>query len=127
MRSIILKLHLVIALLAGALLIVLGVTGSVMAFEPELDHLLHRSLWHVTPPPQTGRKSLEELGVAASRTRSDEHPSGYLLSTSPDLAYQVLFRGRSVFVNPFTGDVLGVRAAGPDVLSRIHQLHLRLL
>lgn len=127
MRSIILTLHLVVALLAGALLIVLGVTGSVMAFEPELDHLLHRSLWQVTPPAQTDRKSLEELGVAASRTQSDERPTGYLLSTSPDLAYQVLFRGRSVFVNPFTGDMLGVRAAGPDLLSRVHQLHLRLL
>ena len=125
MRAAILKLHLVVALAAGVFLIVLGVTGSIMAFEPELDHALHRSLWHVAAQPTP--KTLEELGAAAARSQPGLRPVGYLLSTSPDLAYQVLFRGRSVFVNQYTADLLGVRESGPDLLSRIHQLHLRLL
>src|SRR5262249_8131761 len=67
MRRIILKLHLVAALAAGAFLAVLGVTGAIMAFEPELDHLLHRPLWHVTP--QGAPRTLAELGDAASKTQ----------------------------------------------------------
>ena len=130
MRRAILTLHLIVALVAGAFLVVLGTTGSIMAFEPELDHLLHRQLWRVpdqSMPTPPGRKSLEELGAAASKAQHGEQPIGFLMSTSPDLAYQVLFRGRSVFVDQYTGAVLGVRASGPDFLSRVHQLHLRLL
>jgi len=125
MRLTILTLHLVVALAAGAFVVVLGVTGGIMAFEPELDHVLHRDLWYVTPRSTT--KTLEELGAAASASQSGERVNGYLLSTSPNLAYQVLFRGRSVFVDQYTGRVIGVRASGPDFLSRVHQLHLRLL
>ena len=65
-RRLILNLHLFIALLAGAFLIVFGVTGSIMAFEPELDHVLHARVSYVTPqgPPKT----LAELGAAAAST-----------------------------------------------------------
>jgi uncharacterized iron-regulated membrane protein len=125
MRRIILNLHLVIALAAGTFIVVLGTTGSIIAFEPELDHLLHRQLWHVTP--QDAPRTLAELGDVASKSQQGQRPSGYLLSASPDLAYQVLFRGRAVFVDQYSGAVLGVRASGPDFLSRVHQLHLRLL
>ena len=125
MRRIVLRLHLIVALAAGAFVIVLGATGSIMAFETELDHLLHRRLWHVVP--QGSPRSLAALGESAAASQNGEAPTGYALSTSPDLAYQVLFRGRSVFVDQYSGAVLGVRPAGPDFLSRVHQLHLRLL
>jgi uncharacterized iron-regulated membrane protein len=125
MRRIILKVHLVAALAAGVFLAVLGLTGAIMAFEPELDHLLHRPLWHVAPEGAT--RTLAELGDAASKTQDGQRPTGFLLSTEPDLSYQILFRGRSVFVDQYRGTVLGERASGPDFLSRVHQLHLRLL
>ena len=38
MRKLLLNLHLYSALIAGAFIIILGLTGSVMAFEPEIDH-----------------------------------------------------------------------------------------
>jgi len=124
-RAFVLRLHLIVALAAGVFLAVFGITGGIMAFEPELDHLLHARLSYVTPAGSA--KSLAELGAAAATAVPDGRVAGYLLSASPDLSYQVLFRGRSVFVNQYTGQVLGIREAGPDVLSRVHQLHLRLL
>src|SRR5260221_1734123 len=125
MRRAILTLHLIGALVAGVFLVVLGTTGSIMAFEPELDHLLHRQRSYVTP--QSTTRTLEELGAVASRPQAGERPRGSLLATSPNLSYQVLFPTRVVFVDPHTGAVLGERANAPDFLSRVHQLHLRLL
>ena len=52
-RRLILNLHLFIALIAGAFMVILGVTGSIMEFEPELDRSLHPQLSYVTP----GRRS----------------------------------------------------------------------
>lgn len=125
MHRVLLRLHLIAALAAGAFLAVFGITGSIMAFEPELDHLLHRRESYVTP--QGTPKSLAALATAASTALPAAKATGYLLSASPDLSYQVLFGSRRVFVDQYTGAVLGVRDAGPDFLARVHQLHLRLL
>ena len=40
MRKLIFNLHLYLALIAGVFVVILGVTGGIMAFEPELDHVL---------------------------------------------------------------------------------------
>src|SRR5579864_5539695 len=125
MRSFIFLLHLTVALVAGAFVVILGVTGSILAFEPELGHVLNRRLSYVAR--QDSPRSLAELGAAASAAVPGQRVTGYLLSTSPTVSYQVAFRGRLAFVNQYTGEVLGVRDLGPDLLSRIHQLHLRLL
>jgi len=125
MRQIILNVHLALALIAGVFLLVFGITGSIMAFEPELDHVLHARVSYVTPAGEP--KSLAELGARAAVRMPGQRVTGYLLSVSPDLSWQVLFGRRGVFVNQYTGEVLGERDPGPDFLSRVHQLHLRLL
>jgi len=125
MRRVIQRLHLIVASIAGVFLVVLGITGAIMAFEPELDHLLHWRLWHVTPAGLP--LSLAQLGATAARAVPGAHISGYILSSSPDLSWQVLLGGRVAYINQYTGDVLGVVPNGPDFLSRVHQLHLRLL
>jgi uncharacterized iron-regulated membrane protein len=127
MRRWLLTLHLTVALVAGAFLLVLGITGSIMAFEVELSHVLNRQLWYVTP--QNTRLSLAQLGEAASATPAAAglKATGYSMSPAADLSAQVQFRGLTVYVNPYTGAVLGSRVPAPDFMSRVHQLHLRLL
>jgi uncharacterized iron-regulated membrane protein len=65
MRSLIFNLHLLVALTAGTFVAILGVTGSIMEFEPEFDLLLHLQLSYITP----GEKilSLGEIGDIISR------------------------------------------------------------
>lgn len=125
MRRRILQLHLIIASVAGVFLLILGVTGSIMAFEPELWHAMHPHLSYVTP--SGAPLPLATLGEAAKRASPDTPIAGYGLSVSPDLSYQVNLRGRVAYVNQYTGEILGVIQNGPDFLSRVHQLHLRLL
>ena len=125
MRRALLKLHLVLALLAGAFLLVLGVTGSIMAFEPELDHLLHARRSYVRP--HGSPLALTALADVASAALPGQRVTGYVLSASPDLSYQVLMGRRAVYVDQYTGQVLDIREPVPDLLSRVHQLHLRLL
>jgi uncharacterized iron-regulated membrane protein len=125
MRRIVLQLHLIVALVSGLFLVVVGLTGAVMAFEPELDHLLHSRVSYVTP--SGAPKPLVELAAVASRVVPGQRVTGYLLPVSPNLSTQVLFGRRGVLVNQYSGAVLGIREAGPDLLARIHQLHIRLL
>jgi uncharacterized iron-regulated membrane protein len=123
-RRLVLQLHLILASVAGVFLVILGVTGSIMAFEPELWHVMHPHLSYVMP--SAAPLPLAALGEAAKRASPDAPITGYGLSGSPNLSYQVNLRGRVAYVNQYTGEVLGVIPNGPDVLGRVHQLHLRL-
>jgi uncharacterized iron-regulated membrane protein len=127
MRKVLLKLHLCTALIAGIFIVLLGVTGSIIAFEQELDHLLHAKLSYVRP--QARPLSLAEISAVISKEFPGERVSAYGLSTLPGLSYQVGLNRGTAYVNQYTGEILGVRQ-GPDAINRVlnfvHQLHLRL-
>ncbi len=128
-RKLLFNLHLYTALITGAFIVILGLTGSVMAFEPEIDHLRHWKLAYVTPQPPV--LSLAEISAAVSKAFPGAHIVDYGLSTSPGLSYQIALQRRgTVYINQYTGAVLGIRV-GPDFMdvlqNNIHQFHLRLL
>src|ERR1051326_3394640 len=128
MRKVVLKLHRWIALIGGFFIVVLSLTGSIMAFEQEIDHLVH---WKVTYVTEGSRMlSLADITAIVTRAFPGEAIRGYNISTSREISYQVATRKRTVFVNQYNGEILG-NMAEPDRLTKflgdIHQLHLRLL
>src|SRR5690242_20589889 len=125
MRRLLFTLHLSLALAAGVFVLILGFTGAIMAFETELDHVLHARLSYVKP--QGRAMSLAEIGAVVAKAFPGEKIGGYSIATDPGLSYGVALRRGLVAVNPYTGEILGVRQGGPDFLARVHQLHLRLL
>src|SRR5204862_2184195 len=76
--------------------------------------------------PEGSPRSLADLAARATAAFPGKPVVTYGLSASPDLAWSVNVGGTIVFVNEYTGEILGTRA-GPTWLSQIHQLHLRLL
>jgi uncharacterized iron-regulated membrane protein len=124
MRRLIVKIHLMIALIGGVFMVVLALTGSVIAFEPELDRLLHSDISYVKP---AGRSlSLAEIGAVVSRKYPGEPIVAYLPSPSSDLAAEVILSRGIVAVNPYTREILGVRTRGRTFLGFVRALHVRL-
>ena len=78
-------------------MVILGVTGSITEFEPELDRSLHPQLSDVTPGRQ--ELSLSEIGDAVSRRFGGEPVVAYLPSLSPNLSSQVLLPSGIAYVN----------------------------
>ena len=124
-RRILLYVHLTLALAAGVFVLIFAVTGSIMAFEPELEHLSRPHLFYVHP--QGTPKSLAEISASISQQYPGARVAQYLLPSSPDLAYQALVpQHGAVHINQYTGEILGVRPLAVDWLGRVHQFHLRL-
>jgi uncharacterized iron-regulated membrane protein len=123
-RKLLLSIHLSIALIAGVVIVILGVTGSIIAFEPELDHLLHPRLSYVSPG--TRLRSLTEIGALVSKQFGGEPIIAYLPSTSPGIASEVVVPTGIVSVNQYTGEVLGVRTRGQTFLGLARAVHVRL-
>src|SRR5438105_14419299 len=115
MRMFLYKLHLYAGLIAGIFIVIFGLTGSIMAFEPEIDHLLHWKLAYVTPH---GRAlSLSEIGAAIAKAYPGEPIRGFELSTTPGLSYHVALPRRFLYVNQYTGEVLGDSEYGMHFLA----------
>ena len=132
LRKLILNVHLWIGMVACLLLFLLGTTGAILVFEYPLDHLLNRSMAYVTPQPQ--RLPLTDLAANVKKAYPDVRVVSAELSASspsPDLAYTFgVMHGKKrlqVFVNQYTGQVLGIRDGSTTVMQRIHQLHTSLL
>jgi uncharacterized iron-regulated membrane protein len=124
MRKLILRLHLIIALVGGIFIVMLGLTGSIMAFEPELSRLQHWSIANVRP--HGAPLTLEAIANALRKASPNRDINGYFLSDRPDLSYAVLSEDQLVYVDQYSGQVLGTVNRGMDFLGFVHQLHIRL-
>jgi uncharacterized iron-regulated membrane protein len=125
MRHNILKLHFFLALVAGLVITTLGITGAIMAFEPEIDHLQHRALMDVTPAGTA--HSLADVIGAVAQAFPGSPASAVTLGSSNARAYAVSTRSGQIYVDPYTLAIKGVRPNGVDWLANVHQMHLRLL
>lgn len=126
MRNLLLKLHLFGTLVAGTFIVILGLTGSIMAFESEIDRLFNPSLFDIAAQPQAALP-LAGLAAAVQRRFPGKSIDGFQLPRHPGTAHVVYVdSGTAVFVNGYTGAILGTRR-GTTLLTRIHQLHTHLL
>jgi len=106
-------------------MVILGATGSIIAFEPELDRLLHPDLSYVR---STGSiLSLAEIGDAVSQKYGGEPIVAFLPSASPHVPTEVIVPRGIVSVNQYTGEVLGVRTRGRTFLGFVRAIHVRLV
>jgi uncharacterized iron-regulated membrane protein len=128
-RGVLLRVHLWLGLAAAIFLAILGLTGSVMAFETDIDHWLHPELFYV----RVGARTLpeQELIRVAERRFAPARVAAVRVLRQPNLARVIQTTdGRSVFVNPYDGSVLGTVRGGftvDGILGLIHQIHLRLV
>lgn len=128
LRTALFNIHLWLGLSAGVFIALLGITGSIMAFEPEIEHAWHPHLWYVTSPPGTRPLTLAQIGAAVRQAFPGDTISAYQVATKPGLSDQVGLSGSVVFVHPYSGAILGrVQFGGFDLLNLIHQLHTHLL
>ncbi len=120
-RTAIFWLHLAAGVTAGAVILVMSVTGVLLAFERQITEWADRSApGHQVeaPAPGTARLPVETLIGGASGTPSAP-PSGVTVQSDPTAPVAVsLGRDKTVFVNPYTGKVLG--GGSPKVRAFFH-------
>ncbi len=126
-RSLWVSVHRWSGIILGVLVVLIGVTGSLLIYEDELDTLLNPDLFRVQP----GETYLpyDEIIAAAAAVSPDHLQPGYLsrLDDSPARPVVVTLQGDTseevqVFINPYTAEVLGTRS-GLSSMALIRRLH----
>ncbi|MBM4200189.1 MAG: hypothetical protein FJ189_02765, partial [Gammaproteobacteria bacterium] len=147
-RQLWLTIHLYLGLAAGLVFVIAGVTGTAIAFGEDLDAWLNADLMTVVAPTEglRARRPVDELFEAARSTMpADASPMYLRLPREPERAVSLSYGTTSaafpedmdhfeVFVDPYTGQVIGQRVqniagapfSGP-LMGLLVELHYNLL
>ncbi|HEY2153526.1 MAG TPA: PepSY-associated TM helix domain-containing protein [Vicinamibacterales bacterium] len=129
MRDIFLKVHLVLGLVAAAFLLILSVTGTMMAFEHDIERWIDPALWRASVAEH---QLTEDVLVAAVQAQfAPAHVVSIQVSPRADVVHVMRMSDQaSVYVDQWSGRVtrrvVGTTRA-QDWIGYVHQLHLRLL
>ena len=112
-RTLIFWLHLVAGLVAGVIVFVMSVTGVLLAYERQIV-AWSDSAFRVEPPSSDAmRLDVESLLASVRTAETSAVPAGITLRADPKAPATVSFgRDKTLFVNPYTGAVLGEATKG---------------
>src|SRR5258708_4121452 len=129
MRRVLLKFHLFLGVSGGVFLVILGLTGSVIAFENDLDHWLHPGLWYVGRGPRT--MPAQDLIDRVNGSHAPAHVMAVQHFRDERLVRAMrMSDGTTVLISPYDGHVTGQFKEPSDTVryvGYIHQLHMRLV
>ncbi len=124
-RWLFLKLHLWIGLGAGLIMTFVAVTGAMLSFGEEFDRLMNPAM--MTVSPQGPLLSTGQLIDAFEKANPGQRPQGFGLMHSATAAPYAIVRTERVYINPYTGQILGKRDVRAGWLRVVHNLHTSLL
>lgn len=130
MRRTLLKIHLYLGLAACVFLAILSLTGAVITFENELNQAVNPWLLKVEPeasplPWETVRKSVEQQ-APAWRVQRIYMPADPADSTYVRLVSRSNAQTAEIYVNQYTGAILGWKQKANQLLWKIHEIHINL-
>jgi uncharacterized iron-regulated membrane protein len=132
LRSLVFQLHRYIGLFVGLILAIVGLTGSLLVFTHELDGIvIQQQFGQVVTQKQTLPLSAIAAKIeTAYRDRPDLKIAQFDLHPHAK-TYRIRLIDKEdkhleVFVNPYTGDILGDRSRDSAFFSRVVELHYSL-
>ncbi|MBC5772824.1 PepSY domain-containing protein [Pontibacter sp. KCTC 32443] len=126
MRKLILQLHLWVGLTAGAILSVVGITGSVYVFQPELTALLYADLYQSS---NQGAKIVDARSIVKTAEKQFDGKVSNIFFPLRELEnYIVKIDGKKefIFYDGATGLYLGEMAKRRGVMEDVLEIHREL-
>lgn len=106
-RKVLFWLHLIAGIVAGVVILVMSVTGVLLAYERQMVAWAD-SEYRVVVPAEAKRLPVEELLAKVKAVETNAVPSG--ITVKADAAAPVTFsfgREKSLLVDPYSGEVIG--------------------
>lgn len=129
LRQIWRRLHLWIGIAAGAVFVLLGLTGSALVYQDEILHLLYPEVMHVAAQPKTALPSqLIAAAQGASSAGSRVNILRYPETAGRSLQAVIIPPGgmrQTLLLDPYTARVIGPLPAG--IFPWLFELHANLL
>lgn len=123
------KWHLYLGIIAGAIVAFVGVTGSILVFQDEIDRALNPDLFVVVA--QKKKMPIEDI-VPLIKAKNPKLKIDYLFLgdiKNPNEAYSItnLKTEEQTFINPYNGEISGKRIYTSSFIRVVTELHRTLL
>jgi uncharacterized iron-regulated membrane protein len=108
LRKIIFWCHLPVGVIAGIVILIMCVTGVLLAYEKQITSWADTRGYRSAPPTVETRHLPVDSLLAKARETRGSNPSGITLKSDPAAPAEIAFgREATLFVNPYSGQVLG--------------------
>lgn len=108
LRKIIFWCHLPVGVIAGVVILIMCVTGVLLSYEKQITAWADTRGYRSAPPtPETQHLPVETLITKARESRG-ETPTAVTMKSDPSAPAEIAFgRETTIFVNPYSGAILG--------------------
>jgi uncharacterized iron-regulated membrane protein len=134
LRDIVFYLHQYIGFFVGLVLVIVGLTGSLLVFEQDFDHFMIAQQYGIITPQQVqlSPESVVNTIEAKYAARGDLHLFRIYLPDTPSSPYVGQLSSTDeqrteVFVNPYTGKIIGERISDKTLIGMLLELHYSLM
>ena len=108
LRKIIFWCHLPVGVIAGIVILIMCVTGVLLAYEKQITSWADTRGYRSAPPAAETQQLPVETLLAKAREGRGANPTAITLKSDPAAPAEIAFgRETTLFVNPYSGQVLG--------------------
>ncbi|HEV2862401.1 MAG TPA: PepSY-associated TM helix domain-containing protein, partial [Pyrinomonadaceae bacterium] len=120
LRKVIFWCHLVTGVVAGLIILLMSVTGVLLAYQRQIQYWADTRGYEVSAPAPGATRLPPEALLAKLREVEKAAPSSVAFRSDPSAPAAFNFSGgRTLFVNPYTGEALGPGAQGVRSFFRV--------
>ncbi len=112
LRKVIFWCHLLCGVIAGVIILTMSVTGVLLMYEKQMIAWADTRNYQLAPPADATRLPIERV-LAKAREAQPAAPVSITARADNNAPIAVAFNGgRTIYANPYTGEVLGEGAPG---------------
>ncbi|MDM9385756.1 PepSY-associated TM helix domain-containing protein [Chlorogloeopsis sp. ULAP01] len=127
-------IHRYIGLVVGFIVVLIGLTGSLLVFRPEIEYfLVTQKFGHIVPGEQRISIDLVAESVKSAIAQQPDLKIGFsILPNNPTSFYHVRLwdskdKLTQMFIHPYTGEIMGWSQESSDIMQLVVRLHYELL
>jgi len=107
-RKIIFWLHLTSGVFAGIVILIMSVTGALLAFQPQIEAFVERDVRTIQISENAGRLDANTLLSRIQTAKPEIKPTNLTIKSEPgEAAALALGREGTLYINPYNGEITG--------------------
>ncbi|MDQ4120531.1 MAG: PepSY domain-containing protein [Acidobacteriota bacterium] len=107
-RKIIFWLHLTAGVFAGIVILIMSVTGALLAFQPQIEAFIESDVRKIQVPENAQRLDIQTLLSRVQTAKPEIKPTNLTIKSElGEAAALALGREGTLYVNPYTGEITG--------------------
>lgn len=127
MKNILRKIHLYLSFISGIFILLIALSGVILAFDDEITYFTNKEAFAVTPS-QNSKLDIDALLQIASE--KGIHPTQFIYSSTPERSFYMQGNDAGnklvdLYMNPYTGEVIRSSSL-PEFFNFVESFHTEL-